>query len=112
MTEQKLQEIKKEKLDDIYVDDKEITKKNKKKIKTKTNKKNKAIDFLDYAKEKGLDINLQYEETKPIEFPKEYNKKNDNNRNYYNDKKNDYKDMKKGTEQKQKQKEKDKENYN
>ena len=28
MTEQKLQEIKKEKLDDIYIDDKEITKKN------------------------------------------------------------------------------------
>ena len=78
MAQPKLEEIKKEKLDDIYIDDKELINKNKKKSKVKGNKKNKPIDLFDYAKENGLDINLQYEETKPMEFPKEYNKKNDN----------------------------------
>ena len=78
MAQPKLEEIKKEKLDDIYIDDKELINKNKKKSKVKGNKKNKPIDLFDYAKENGLDINLQYEETKPMEFPKEYNKKSDN----------------------------------
>ena len=78
MAEPKLEEIKKEKLDDIYIDDKELINKNKKKPKGKGNKKNKPIDLFEYAKENGLDINIQYEETKPMEFPKEYNKKNDN----------------------------------
>ena len=53
MTEEKLKEIKKGKLDDIFVDDKELINKNKKKTKTKASKKNKPIDFMDYAKEKG-----------------------------------------------------------
>ena len=88
MKEEKLKEIPKETLDDIYIDDKEITKKNKKKNKTKANKKNKAIDFMDYAKENGLDINLQYEEEKPMQFPKDYKTKIDNNKFYHNDKKN------------------------
>ena len=84
----KLKEIKKEKLDDIYVDDKELINKNKKKNKTKANKKNKPIDFMDYAKEKGLDINLQYEETKPpqlqSQFKKEFPKANNYKNNYNN----------------------------
>ena len=89
MTEEKLKEIKKEKLDDIYIDDKELVNKNKKKTKTKASKKHKAIDFMDYAKEKGLDINLQYEESKPIEFPKDYkyNRTNNNKNNYIDNKK-------------------------
>ena len=87
MKEEKLIEITKEKLDDIYIDDKEVTKKSKKKNKVKTSKKNKLIDFMDYAKEKGLDINLQYEEAKPMEFPKDYKIKKDNNKSYNNDKK-------------------------
>ena len=78
MAQPKLEKIKKEKLDDIYIDDKELINKTKKKSKVKGSKKNKPIDLFDYAKENGLDINLQYEETKPMEFPKEYNKKNDN----------------------------------
>jgi len=78
MAEPKLEEMKKEKLDDIYIDDKELVNKNKKKTKIKGSKKNKPIDLFDYAKENGLDINLQYEEIKQMEFPKEYNKKNDN----------------------------------
>ena len=95
----KIKEIQKEKLDDIFVDDKDLIKKNKKKTKTKTNKKNKPIDFLDYAKEKGLDINLEYEETKQLEFPKEYNKKFDNkNRTSYPEKKYENKDNKKEKE--------------
>ena len=39
MKEEKLKEIPKEKLDDIYIDDKEITKKIKKRIKQKQIKK-------------------------------------------------------------------------
>ena len=35
MAQPKLEEIKKEKLDDIYIDDKELINKNKKKIKSK-----------------------------------------------------------------------------
>ena len=110
MAEQKLEEIKKEKLDDIYVDDKKLINKNKKKGKTKASKKNKPIDLFDYAKENGLDINLQYEETKPIEFPKDYNKKNENKRTYYPEKTNEKKDkdVKKTTNDKKKE-EKEKE---
>lgn len=112
MTEEKIKEIQKEKLDDIFVDDKDLIKKNKKKTKTKTNKKNKPIDFLDYAKEKGLDINLEYEETKQLEFPKEYNKKYDNkNRISYTEKKYENKDNKKErNDNKKEEKEKIKEN--
>ena len=33
-------------------------------------KKNKGIDFMDYAKDKGIEINLQYEEPKQLEMPK------------------------------------------
>ena len=121
MAEQKLEEIKKEKLDDIYVDDKQLINKNKKKGKTKASKKNKPIDLFDYAKENGLDINLQYEETKPIEFPKDYNKKNENKRTYYPEKTNEKKDKdvkktindkKKEEKEKEHEKEDDKEkNY-
>ena len=78
MAEPKLEEIKKEKLDDIYIDDKDLININKKKPKGKGNKKNKPIDLFDYAKENGLDIKIQYEETKPMEFPKENKRKNDN----------------------------------
>ena len=42
---------------------------------------------MDYAKENGLDINLQYEESKPMEFPQDFKTKKDNNKPYHNDKK-------------------------
>ena len=78
MTESKLEPIKKEKIDSMFSDDKETNKKSKKKTKTKNKKKN-GIDLFDYAKEKGLDINIQYEEVKHVEF--EAPKKNFNNNN-------------------------------
>ena len=114
MTEKKLQIIKKEKLDEnLFIEDKEAANKNKKKQKIKTSKKNKPIDFLDYAKEKGLDINLQYEETKPMEFSKEFNKKTYNTKNTKQEKKIEDKDEKLKTQKKDENLENDiKNDYN
>ncbi len=36
-------------------------------------KKNKGMDFMEYAKNKGIEINLQYEEPKQLEVPKQQN---------------------------------------
>ena len=36
-------------------------------------KKNKGMDFMEYAKDKGIEINLQYEEPKQLEVPKQQN---------------------------------------
>ena len=80
MTEPKLEPIKKEKLDSMFSDEKEASKKNKKK--SKKNKKKNQIDLFDYAKEKGLEINLQYEDVKPVEF--DFQKINLNNNNKTN----------------------------
>ena len=80
MTEPKLEPIKKEKLDNMFSDEKEASKKNKKK--SKKNKKKNQIDLFDYAKEKGLEINLQYEDVKPVEF--DFQKINLNNNNKTN----------------------------
>ena len=80
MTEPKLEPIKKEKLDSMFSDEKEGSKKNKKK--SKKNKKKNQIDLFDYAKEKGLEINLQYEDVKPVEF--DFQKINLNNNNKTN----------------------------
>ena len=80
MTEPKLEPIKKEKLDSMFSDEKEAPKKNKKK--SKKNKKKNQIDLFDYAKEKGLEINLQYEDVKPVEF--DFQKINLNNNNKTN----------------------------
>ena len=78
MTEPKLEPIKKEKLDSMFSDEKETSKKNKKK--TKKNKKKNQIDLFDYAKENGLEINLQYEDVKPIDFDFQKINLNDNNK--------------------------------
>ena len=81
MTEPKLEPMKKEEIDSMFSDEKGTTKKNKKKNKGKNKKKN-EIDLFDYAKEKGLDINLQYEDPKPVEF--DFDKKNYNNNSKIN----------------------------
>ena len=52
------------------------------KKKSKKNKKKNQIDLFDYAKEKGLEINLQYEDVKPVEF--DFQKINLNNNNKTN----------------------------
>ena len=36
-------------------------------------KKKKGMDFMEYAKNKGIEINLQYEEPKQLEIPKQQN---------------------------------------
>ena len=104
MTEPKLEPIKKEKLDSMFSDEKETSKKNKKK--TKKNKKKNQIDLFDYAKENGLEINLQYEDVKHIDFDFQKINLNDNNKTNqtYNKQSNiEQKEKKKENEEKEKE---------
>ena len=106
MTEPKLEPIKKEKIDSMFSDEKETSKKNKKKTKAKNKKKN-QMDLFDYAKENGLDINIQYEDIKPVDF--DFAKKNFNNNNKTNQTYNKDSNIEKN-EKKVENKEKEKEN--
>ena len=74
-------------------------------------KKNKAIDFMDYAKDKGIEINLQYEEPKQLEMPKPQNnyKKDFEKPKYENNPKIKTSNDKLKDKDKEKEKEKEKE---
>ena len=56
-------------------------KKNVKEIKKGKGKKHKGIDFMEYAKNNGISINIQYEDTSVTNTTKKMNKKEYNNMN-------------------------------
>lgn len=79
-----LEEIIPEKLDEnLYFDDKnkDSNKKPKKKKGKGISKKKEEIDIFDYAKDKGIEINLEYEDIKDIQPKQIKNNQHDNPKN-------------------------------
>ena len=81
LDEIKMKQIKNFDFDEnIFANDSTV-KKNVKEIKKGKGKKHKGIDFMEYAKNNGISINIQYEDTSVTNTTKKVNKKEFNNMN-------------------------------
>ena len=77
----KMKQIKNFDFDENIFVNETAAKKNVKEIKKGKGKKHKGMDFMEYAKNNGISINIQYEDTSETNNPKKANKKEYNNTN-------------------------------